>query len=259
MKGCRPLTTQEIISVSEQFTEPYKVRNRALFILGISTGGRIAELLSLKIEDVWQGGQAVSDLLYEKNVVKGKENSRLIPVNSDAKQVIQELVSWQKEQYGSIEKKRPLFPSRKGFSAISTTQGYRVLKDAFSLAGLNGKVATHSMRKTYAQRLYDATGDIYLVAEALGHKAVETTKKYLGVSYDKLRRASEEIELCNRTRISLHSIDDISTGELIVELMSRGVDMTSAIEQRKASAVRALRSPSAKRKAKIVKFPNRRV
>jgi hypothetical protein len=84
-----------------------------------------------------------------------------------------------------------------------------------------------------------------LVAEALGHKAVETTKKYLGVSYDKLRRASEEIELCNRTLISLHSMDDISTGELIFELQARGVDMTSAIEQRKAS----------KRKAKIVEFP----
>ena len=82
MKGCRPLTTQEIISVSEQFTSRYEVRNSALFILGISTGGRIAELLSLKIEDVWQGGQPVSDLLYEKNVVKGKENSRLIPCNS---------------------------------------------------------------------------------------------------------------------------------------------------------------------------------
>jgi site-specific recombinase XerD len=69
--------------------------------LGISTGGRIAELLSLKIEDVWQGGQAVSDLLYEKNVVKGKENSRLIPVNSDARQAINELIEWHKEQYGS--------------------------------------------------------------------------------------------------------------------------------------------------------------
>lgn len=187
MKGCRPLTTQEIIKVSEQFSSKYKVRNRALFILGISTGGRIAELLSLKIEDVWsptrrrlgeQGGQPVSDLLYEKNVVKGKENSRLIPLNSDAKQAIRKLIDWQVKQYPKVEPKRPLFPSRKGNDAISTTQGYRVLKDAFSLAGLNGKVATHSMRKTYAQRLYDATGDIYLVAEALGHKAVETTKKY---------------------------------------------------------------------------------
>lgn len=244
MKGCRPLTTQEIISVSEQFTEPYKVRNRALFILGISTGGRIAELLSLKIEDVWQGGQAVSDLLYEKNVVKGKENSRLIPVNSDARQAINELIEWHKEQYGSIEKKRPLFPSRKGFSAISTTQGYRVLKDAFSLAGLNGKVATHSMRKTYAQRLYDATGDIYLVAEALGHKAVETTKKYLGVSYDKLRRASEEIELCNRTTLSLHS--EMSDSDLILLLAKRGWDISDLIDQLQEKE---------KRDAKIIQFP----
>jgi len=242
LKGCRPLTTQEIISVSEQFTVPYEVRNRALFILGISTGGRIAELLSLKIEDVWQGGQPVSDLLYEKNVVKGKENSRLIPCNSDARQAIRKLIDWQVKQYGSLDPKRPLFPSRKGNDAISTTQGYRVLKDAFSLAGLNGKVATHSMRKTYAQRC--ATGDIYLVAEALGHKAVETTKKYLGVSYDKLRRASEEIELCNRSRLSLHS--SLNDSDLILLLAKRGWDISDLIDQLQEEK---------HSNAKIIKFP----
>jgi hypothetical protein len=100
------------------------------------------------------------------------------------------------------------------------------------------------MRKTYAQRLYDATGDIYLVAEALGHKAVETTKKYLGVSYEKLRRASEEIELCNRTRFSLHS--DVPDSDLIIELAKRGWDISSIIYQLQEKE---------KKDAKIIKFP----
>ena len=100
------------------------------------------------------------------------------------------------------------------------------------------------MRKTYAQRLYDATGDIYLVAEALGHKAVETTKKYLGVSYDKLRRASEEIELCNRNALSLHS--EMSDSDLILLLAKRGWDISSIIDQLQEKE---------KRDAKIIKFP----
>lgn len=243
MKGCRPLDEQEIIKVSEQFTGTYEVRNRALFILGISVGGRISELLSLKISDVWQNGSPVSDLLFERNVVKGKEVSRMIPCNADGRKAITELIEWHKETYGDQDIKRLLFKSREGEGAISRTQAHRVLKDAFEMAGLNGKLATHSLRKTYAQRLYDATGDIYLVKEALGHKSVDTTQQYLGISYKKFQQASESIEL-NRRKETLHSVEEISTSEMIVELQTRGIDISSAIDQIKEE----------KKKAKIVKF-----
>ena len=43
-----------------------------------------------------------------------------------------------------------------------------ILKDAFIAAGLDGKLATHSLRKSFMQRLYDSSGDIYLVKELLG-------------------------------------------------------------------------------------------
>lgn len=54
MKGTRPLSTDEIIAVSQHFDGTYEVRNRSLFLLGVSVGGRISELLALKIEDVYQ-------------------------------------------------------------------------------------------------------------------------------------------------------------------------------------------------------------
>ena len=53
MKGTRPLTTEEIIAVSNQFAGTFEVRNRSLFMLGVSVGGRISELLALNIGDVW--------------------------------------------------------------------------------------------------------------------------------------------------------------------------------------------------------------
>ena len=52
MKGTRPLDNNEIRLVSACFTGTYEVRNRGLFMLGVSTGGRISELLSLTIGDV---------------------------------------------------------------------------------------------------------------------------------------------------------------------------------------------------------------
>ena len=114
MKGTRPLDNNEIRLVSACFTGTFEVRNRGLFLLGISTGGRISELLSLQIGDVWQNGRAVSDLLFDKSIVEGGEVSRAVPVNTDGLRAIDALVNWHREQYGTAEKKRPLFPSRNG-------------------------------------------------------------------------------------------------------------------------------------------------
>ena len=59
MKGTRPLNNNEIRLVSVCFDgNPYEIRNRGLFMLGVSTGGRISELLSLQIGDVYQNGIA---------------------------------------------------------------------------------------------------------------------------------------------------------------------------------------------------------
>ena len=49
MKGTRPLDNDEIRRLSAAFTGTNAVRNRGLFMLGVSTGGRISELLSLRI------------------------------------------------------------------------------------------------------------------------------------------------------------------------------------------------------------------
>ncbi|MBC8235908.1 tyrosine-type recombinase/integrase [bacterium] len=247
MKGCRPLDTNEILKISEQFDGTYEIRNRSLFMLGVSVGGRISELLSLRIDDVWQNGQPISDLLFQKRVVKGKETARMIPVNADGRQAITELIQWHVKLYGDLDPQRPLFTSRKFDKSISRVQAHRILEKAFQSAGLNGKLASHSMRKTYSQRMYDATGDIFMVKEALGHKSVETTRQYLGVSYKKLQTASRAIELSsNKRMVLLHSIDEIATGDLIAELMARSIDMTSAIQQMKAER---------KTSDKIIRYP----
>ena len=89
MKGTRPLDNDEIRRVSACFTGSFETRNRGLFMLGVSTGGRISELLSLTISDVYQNRKAVTDLLFDKSIVKGGEVSRAVPVNRDGWRVSQ--------------------------------------------------------------------------------------------------------------------------------------------------------------------------
>ena len=192
MKGTRPLTNDEIRKVADCFEGLYAERNRGLFVLGVSTGGRISELLSLRIGDVWQNNKPVSDLLFDKAIVKGGEVSRAVPVNFDGREAIKGLIDWHRENHGEIDPNRPLFPSRQG-GAMDRRMAHAVLKTAFEAAGLNGKLATHSMRKSFAQRLYEQTNDIFAVQEMLGHKNVATTQRYLGVNYASVRDAVEKM------------------------------------------------------------------
>ena len=232
MKGTRPLNNDEIRRVSAAFTGTYKIRNRALFMIGVSTGGRISELLSLQIADVYQNGRPVTDLLYSKSIVKGGEVSRAVPVNRDGRQAIDDLIGWHIDAYGMTEADRPLFPSRngQGQKRMSRRTAHDVLKTAFEAAGLNGHLATHSLRKSFAQRLYDRTGDIFAVQEMLGHKAVATTQKYLGVNYANIKAAVEEMAVGDElhgTTLLGSSIKKESDETLFLELALRGYDLSA--------------------------------
>ena len=118
------------------------------------------------------------------------------------------LSGWHNEQYGKLDVTRPLFPSRngQGTQRMSRRTAHDVLKAAFIAAGLSGHLATHSMRKSFAQRLYDRTSDIFAVQEMLGHKAVSTTQKYLGVNYANIKEAVEQMAVSDELHISFWAV-----------------------------------------------------
>ena len=73
MKGTRPLDNNEIRLVSACFTGTFEARNRGLFMFGVSTGGRISELLSLTIGDLRSQLEQATDrenaLITEKSII----------------------------------------------------------------------------------------------------------------------------------------------------------------------------------------------
>ena len=93
MKGTRPLDNSEIRLISACFEGVFETRNRGFFMIGVSIGGRISELLSLQFGDVYQNGRSVTDLFFDKSVVKGGEVSRAVPVNRDGRQAIDALIA----------------------------------------------------------------------------------------------------------------------------------------------------------------------
>jgi integrase len=78
----------------------------------------------------------------------------------------------------------PLFKSRKHtltgeFKAINRQRAHAILKKLFALIGEFGNVSTHTLRKTFAARIYEQTGKLELVQIALGHKSINSTISYL--------------------------------------------------------------------------------
>ena len=111
---------------------------------------------------------------------------------------------------------------------------HEMLKKAFTAAGLNGKLATHSLRKSFAQRAYEESGDIYLVQDLLGHRNVATTQKYIGVNYATARQTVEGMAVeRDRTALSSRStqflggeLKQIADETLFLELALRSYDLS---------------------------------
>ena len=55
------------------------------------------------------------------------------------------------------------------------------------------KITPHKLRSTYGTSLYQETGDIYLVADVLGHKDVNTTRKHYASQYDESRKHAAKV------------------------------------------------------------------
>ena len=209
MKGARPLTPYEIQAVSQSFRGKYAVRDKCIFLLGINIGARVSELTALTVGDVWQHSRPVDLLTLRKDTVKGKKESYSIPLNATAKAVIAEMIQWKKAQGEDLSPSAFLFASRKGKGRLSRVQVHRILKAAYERAFLTGNVTTHSMRKTVANTVYSATGDLFVVKEILGHKNVSTTQQYLGVGFEKLQEAMDTLDECNFSANTLHSNEKV--------------------------------------------------
>ena len=179
--GCRPLTEAEIQKALEAFQGRYALRNRALFIVGLKTGFRISELLSLRVGDVREFGEILERITVARKDMKQHTASRTIFLHAAARDA---LATWLAELEAAGEDVGPhtfLFRGQKQTGRpLSRNQGWWVIKQAFAAAGIGGKTGTHSMRKSFAAGIHQAfNGDLRKTAAGLGHKNVNSTVSYL--------------------------------------------------------------------------------
>jgi integrase len=180
MKGCRPLTDDEVRLIQQSFGGVYAARDKALFLLGVKSGFRISELLSLRVGDVSQHGRLVDRVAVLRRHMKQKLEGRTVLLHPDAKAA---LATWlvTLRQDPACTSQTYVFRSRKGQNRpISAVQAWRILHEAVVTNELTGKVGTHAMRKTFANRVYHQLNhDLVKTQRAMGHKNINSTVAYL--------------------------------------------------------------------------------
>lgn len=181
MNGCRPLTDEEVALVLQNLEGP---RNRCLFILGIRTGFRISELLSLRARDCLQYGEIVKALSVARKHMKGKNRGRQVPLHPEARAALKAyLLPSNDAEKSEVAENARLFP-------FTRQHAWRIFKTAVTAAALTGKLGTHAMRKTFAKRVYHALGkDLINTQKAMGHASVASTASYLAFEQDEIDKA----------------------------------------------------------------------
>jgi len=149
--------------------ERVSARDRAIVVVLLYTGLRLAELVALDVDDV--------KVSARKGIVvvrSGKGDSyREVPLNALVRQVLEEWLTERKTRAGDGE--RAVFVGRSGRRLSK-----RSVDDVVRTLGKDAGVAlsAHILRHTFLTRMVRQGSDLVLVAELAGHRRLETTRRY---------------------------------------------------------------------------------
>lgn len=152
------------------------IRDKAMLELIYSSGLRLAELISLNINDIDFADQIV--------IVTGKgKKTRSVPVGRHA---IKAIKNWlKKRQSMATDGEQALFVSQRG-KRISARSVQQRLKEWAIKQGLSSHVHPHMLRHSFASHMLESSGDLRAVQELLGHADISTTQVYTHLDFQHL-------------------------------------------------------------------------
>ena len=182
-----------LTAAQKRFHNQTKIRDAAIVTLCLGTGMRISELVGINNDDIDFEQNEVRIIRKGGNadvLVFGKEvRSTLLDYKLRRDLIIAELGS-EDAFFLSLQNKR-----------ITVRAVEQLVKKYAKIAAPLKKISPHKLRSTFGTSLYRETGDIYLVADVLGHKDVNTTRKhYAALAKDRRRVAAEVIKLRDDTQ-----------------------------------------------------------
>lgn len=175
---------ESLTEKQKQFHDRTKVRDLALLTLLLGTGIRVSECVGLDIDDVDFKNGGI--LVHRKG---GKEVTVYFGV--EVENALLDYLEERKTMIPVEGHENALFLSLQ-MKRMSVRSVENLVKKYAKIVTPLKKITPHKLRSTYGTSLYRETGDIYLVADVLGHSDVNTTKKHYAALDDARRRSARD-------------------------------------------------------------------
>ena len=184
-----PFKLKDIWALRVRLQMEGRVRELALFNLGIDSKLRGCDLVGLKVRDVCHGDHVAARAIVVQHKTQRPVQFEITPAARDAVQAWIKLARLKPEGF--------LFPSRLHDSLhLGTRQYARILGHWVEELGLDrADYGTHSMRRTKATLIYRRTKNLRAVQLLLVHSKLESTVRYLGIEVDDALEISEQTEI----------------------------------------------------------------
>ncbi len=180
---------KDLTGMKKVYYEKNKLRNLAIFTLLLGTGIRVSECVGLDLEHVDFKNNRIKIIRKggkEDYVYFGDEVEKaLMDYIEQSRNQIQAVQGHEGALFLSIQRKR-----------MSVKAIENLVSDTAKQVTRFKHITPHKLRSTYGTNLYKETGDIYLVAEVLGHNDVNTTRKhYAALDEDRKRQAAKVVRM----------------------------------------------------------------
>ncbi len=180
--------TEILTKRQREYSKLTRKRDVAIFTLLLGTGIRVSECVGLNVDDIDFNENAFK-------VVRKGGHQTVLYFSDEVAKVLGEYVKDRAEIKNIAPEERALFLSLQNKRLC--VRAIEQLVKKFSLACFPLKhITPHKLRSTFGTNLYRETGDIYIVADVLGHKDVNTTRKhYAAISENSRRNVARIIKL----------------------------------------------------------------
>lgn len=169
------LTGQKLV-----YYEKTKLRDLAIITLLLGTGIRVSECVGLDVEDIDFKNNGIK-------VFRKGGNEMIVYFGDEVEHALKKYLEFRESIIPLAGHEHALFYStqrrRIGVQAVEN-----LVKKYARAITTTKKITPHKLRSTYGTALYQETGDIYLVADVLGHSDVNTTKQHYAAMDDQRRR-----------------------------------------------------------------------
>jgi len=171
MATVEPIRNKKDVEKVERLLAKQSKRDLLLFVIGTNCGLRISDILALNVGDV-------RNKTHIQLVEKKTGKFRKFPINTKLKPMIDDFVKGRRD-------KEPLFLSH-WKHRLDRVTAYYLIHDACAKAGLQERIGTHSMRKTFGYHHYQQFKDVVILQKIFNHSTPQITLRYIGIEQDQI-------------------------------------------------------------------------